>query len=126
MARQLSGEVVDVLFPMRVLSASSAQTIYVTQGAGRVEAGDLLSVHVPQQEVIDPDSGIALRLESDSVATLRVTSLGAGYALTELLTGDLSSISASALLRHEASPMALDEKTGKPMSPGSSEAPIKW
>jgi curli production assembly/transport component CsgG len=125
-ARQLSGEVVDVLYPMRVLSASAANAIYVTQGAGRVEAGDLLSVHLPQKEVIDPDSGIALRLESDSVATLRVTSLGTGYALTELLTGELSSVTASALLRHEASPMALDEKTGKPMTPGSSEAPIKW
>lgn len=125
-ARQLSGEMVDVLYPMRVLSAVSPGAIYVTQGAGRVEAGDLLSVHLPQQEVIDPDSGIALRLESDSVATLRVTSLGAGYALTELLTGELSSVVVSALLRHEASPMVLDEKTGKPLTPGSSEAPIKW
>lgn len=125
-ARHLSGEVIDVLYPMRVLSATSARAIYVTQGAGRVEEGDLLSVHQPQKEVIDPDSGVAIRLESESLGTLRVTSLGTGYALTELLTGELSSVTTSALLRHEASPMALDENTGKPMTPGSSEEPIKW
>lgn len=125
-ARHLGGEVTDALYPMRVLSAAAANAVYVTQGNGRVSEGDLLSAHVQGQSIADPDSGVAIRLTGPTVATLRVTSVATDFAVTELVTGDVASLSGDVVLKLEAATDDAPVVPGKPATPGSSDAPIQW
>src|SRR5690606_20741016 len=53
-ARALTGEVLDALYPVRVLSVA-ADRIYVTQGSGRLTEGQQLTVHQLDGELTDPD-----------------------------------------------------------------------
>ena len=125
-ARQLSGEVVDVLYPLRVLSAVSSNAIYITQGEGRLEKGDLMSAREPQPEINDPDSGVAIRLQGPIAATVRVTDVTPSYAVAELVTGNLKLLSGNAVLHVEATPSEAPVGIERPLTPGSSDAPIKW
>ena len=125
-ARGIAGEALDALYPIRVLSAASSESIFISQGSGRLQEGDLLSVHGPAGEVSDPDSGVTVRLEGESVATVRVTSLADQYAVGELVTGELSSLSSQSTLRVEVPVETPQVGPGKPDTPGSSSAPIQW
>lgn len=124
-ARHLTGEVTDVLYPLRVLSAQAENAIYVTQGSGRLGEGDLLSAHTQGESIADPDSGIAIRLAGPAVATLRVTEVAQEYAVTELVTGDIGALS-DTVLKVEAAPDEAPVGVERPMTPGSSDKPIQW
>ena len=125
-ARGIAGETLDALYPIRVLSAASANGIYISQGSGRLQQGDLLSVHGPAGEVSDPDSGVSVRLEGASVATVRVTKVSDQYAIGELVTGELSSLNNNATLRVQVPVAEPQVGPGKPMTPGSSDKPVSW
>ena len=93
---------------------------------GMVSEGDLLSAHVQGQSIADPDSGVAIRLTGPTVATLRVTSVATDFAVTELVTGDVASLSGDVVLKLEAATDDAPVVPGKPATPGSSDAPIQW
>ena len=125
-ARGIAGEALDALYPVRVLSAPADSTIYISQGSGRLQEGDLLSVHPPAGEVSDPDSGVTVRLESPSVGTVRVTQVADQYAIGELVTGELGSLGSNSILRVQVPVAAPQPGPGKPMTPGSSDKPVSW
>lgn len=124
-ARGVGGDALDALFPVRVLSAPADNLVYISQGSGRLNEGDLLSVHADAGQVDDPDSGVSIRLEGPSIATVRVTSIQPDYAIGELVTGERSSLGAAAVLRVQV-PVDTAPQPGKPETPGSSEKPIQW
>lgn len=125
-ARHLSGEVLDALYPLRVLSAAAPDAVYISQGAGRLGKGDLLSVRATQQSITDLDTGMAVQITGPAVATLRVTDVGNGYARTELVTGEMSALEDTAVLHIEAQQAEAPVGIERPLTPGSSEAPIQW
>jgi hypothetical protein len=125
-ARHLSGEVLDALYPLRVLSAAASDAVYITQGAGRLGEGDLLSVRQPQQTINDPDTGLAVQVNGPVQATLRVLEVAKGYARAELVTGELAVVNAQAVLHIEAQQAEAPVGIERPLTPGSSEAPIQW
>lgn len=125
-ARHLSGEVLDALYPLRVLSAAASDAVYITQGAGRLGEGDLLSVRQPQQTINDPDTGLAVQVNGPVEATLRVLEVAKGYARAELVTGELAVVNAEAVLHIEAQQAEAPVGIERPLTPGSSEAPIQW
>lgn len=124
-ARALTGEVLDALYPVRVLSVAGEQ-VYVTQGSGRLAVGQQLSAHQLQGEMQDPDTGLPIRLETPALATLRIASVQHGYAVAELMDGDRNSLNAQTVLRDMPADSGQSNRPGRPMTPGSSEAPISW
>ncbi|WP_111657671.1 CsgG/HfaB family protein [Isoalcanivorax indicus] len=122
-AADLTSTVTDTLYPIRVL-ASDHGSYYLSQGSGRLVAGRLLSVHDTLRELEDPDTGQRIRLESPPLATLRVTRVLDDHAVAELVEGNAAAITADALLRPTR--VAATTPSGRPMTPGSSAAPIQW
>ena len=125
-ARGLVNVTLESLYPVRILSAAGPQSIFVSQGDGALTEGDLLSVHRSAGEMGDPDSGIAIRMEGPAVATLRVTSVASQFATAELVTGEMGSLDAQAILHVQAQAAPENVGPGKPATPGSSEAPVQW
>lgn len=125
-ARHLSGEVLDALYPLRVLSAAGNDAIYISQGAGRLGDGDLVSVRQPQQTINDPDTGLAVQVNGPVQATLRVIEVGKGYARAELVTGEMAVINDQSVLHIEAQRAEAPVGIERPLTPGSSGEPIKW
>lgn len=124
-AAQLTGEVMDTLYPVRILSAQSEEQVFISQGSGRIQLGDLLSVHAPAGEAVDPDTGATITLQSPSVATLKVTSVENQYAVAGLKEGELTALGVNMVVRSlppEDPPLG----KGKPMTPGSTETPWSW
>ncbi|KAF0811120.1 hypothetical protein A167_00152 [Alcanivorax sp. S71-1-4] len=124
-ARALTGEVMDALYPVRVLSVQGDR-VYITQGSGRLSTGQQLTVHQLDGEMKDPDTGLAIRLETPPLATLRVTGVQQDYAVAELVDGDRGSLNEQAVVRNVPAETRRPGGPGRPMTPGSSEAPISW
>lgn len=122
-AAVLAGEVNDTLYPIRVL-ASEGERVYLSQGAGRLVNGALFSVHDTGRNIEDPDTGLNIRLESAPRATLRVTHVQPGYGEAEVIDGSASAVNVDAILRPAYAAPA--RGPGRPMTPGSSEAPLTW
>ena len=125
-ARGLVNVALESLYPLRILSAPSAESVFVSQGDGALAEGDLLSVHRSGGEMADPDTGITIRMEGPAVATLRVTNVASQFATAELVTGELASLDAQAILHVRAQAGNDNVGPGKPATPGSSEAPVQW
>ncbi len=126
-ARPLSREVLDTLHPMRILAPAGGNRVYISRGRGSLKEGTLLSVHEVGREIHDPDTNLGLRLETDAQATLRVTSVNRDYGRAELINGDPDVLRRNVILRVAATPEEDDHKPGqRPLSPGSSEAPLDW
>ncbi|MCH8542426.1 MAG: penicillin-binding protein activator LpoB [Alcanivorax sp.] len=122
-ATDLAGNVTDTLYPVRVLAAESGQ-IYLSQGSGRLAVGALLTLHNLTRELQDPDTGQTIRLESPSLATLRVTQVEQDYAVAELIEGRTEAVTTDATVRKAA--LTAAPTGGRPMTPGSSATPIQW
>lgn len=126
-ARPLSREVLDTLHPMRILAPAEGNSVFISRGRGSLKEGTLLSVHEVGREIHDPDTDLGLRLESNAQGTLRVTSVNRDYGRAELLNGDPEILRRNVILRVAAVPDDEGEKPGeRPLSPGSSEAPLDW
>lgn len=124
-ARALAGEVMDTLFPLRVLGTAGEDRVFVSAGQGRLQEGDLLSAHRIERELRDPDTDLGVRVETPPLATLRVDKVHADYAVAQRVTGDTATLDQDSFLRMQA--RAPEEKpAGKPDTPGSSEKPIDW
>lgn len=122
-AADLTSAVTDTLYPVRVLAQEQGR-IYLSQGSGRLVTGGLLGVHNVMRELEDPDTGQRIRLESPALATLRVTAVHDDYAVAEIIEGSASAVSRDAWLRPTR--VAATTPAGRPMTPGSSAAPIQW
>lgn len=124
-ARAIAGTATDVLYPVRVLKADG-DTLYLSQGKGRLDVGETLKVVRGGGTVKDPDTGLAVTLESAPLATVRVNQVRQDYGVARITDGG-GPVKAGDRLR-EAGPEANQaaRPAGHPMTPGSSAKPIQW
>jgi hypothetical protein len=125
-ARGLTEEVMGTLFPMRILSVRDGKTVHINAGSGRLQEGDLLSVHEISKTVQDPDTNMSIRVRSPVLATVRVVQTQPQYTTAEVVTGSVRGLADQAFVRLQARPEKKADGPLREKTPGSSEAPIDW
>jgi nucleotide-binding universal stress UspA family protein len=125
-ARAMAGAATDVLYPVQIIKVQG-ETVFLSQGQGRLEQDASMQVYRPAGEMKDPDTGLTIKLEGNALATLTVTDVRPDYGVARLDGPASTPLQAGDRVRSAAgadSPTAVP--AGQPPSPGSSEAPIQW
>ena len=80
-------ELLDVIFPIKVVSVEAGE-IYLNQGGIRVKQGEVFDVFTAGRNVIDPDTGLKIRLDGPHIATIKITKVMPKFSLAELVAGE--------------------------------------
>ena len=124
-AQDLAGAVTDTLYPVVVLKADGDR-VYLSQGQGRLQADTVLNVYRPVETLKDPQTGLPIRMESEALASLRVTEVRPDYAVARI-TQSSEPLKPGDRVRSPApSSTPAEAPAGQPDSPGSSEQPLSW
>jgi len=97
----VASDVLEVIFPVKVLSVSGGE-IALNQGGIRVEKGELFDVFTPGQKVVDPDTGRKIRLDGPRVGTLEVVSVRPKFSIARMIEGDIEQVKPRAICRKKA------------------------
>ena len=125
-ARAISGEIIDTLYPVQIINVESAEAVYVSQGSGRMAPGDTFHVHRRGKTIKDPDTGFDVKLETDSLAKLEVVRAGQGFGIARVIEGDAGSLQNGDILRRAEAVMPEKNQPPRRETPGSSDKPIQW
>lgn len=83
-AAQMADQLVDSVFPMKVINAQGNQ-VWINRGQdGGLKPGDILIVFSPGVELIDPDTGENLGSAESEVGTIKVTRVNPKFTIAEL------------------------------------------
>ena len=110
-AHGVASELLDVIFPIKVLSMNADNEVYLNQGGIRVKEGEIFEIFSPGQKVVDPDTGLAMRLDGARVATIEIISVRAKFSVGRLVDGDPDQIYQHAISRRAAAAVVESMKT---------------
>lgn len=83
-AAKMADQLVDNVFPMKVINTQGSQ-VWINRGKdGGLKAGDILIVFSPGVELIDPDTGENLGSAESEVGTIKVTRVNPKFTIAEL------------------------------------------
>lgn len=125
-ARAISGEIIDTLYPVQIINIESAEAVYVSQGSGRMAPGDTFHVHRRGKTIKDPDTGFDVKLETDSLAKLEVVRAGQGFGIAKVIEGEAGSLQNGDILRRAEAVMPEKNLPPRRETPGSSDKPMQW
>jgi hypothetical protein len=125
-ARAISGEIIDTLYPVQIVSVAADGAVYVSQGKGRMAVGDTFHVHRRGQTIKDPDTGFDIKLESESLARLEIVRAEQGFGVAKAMDGSAAELLNGDILRRAVAVMPEKQLPPKRESPGSSDAPVRW
>ena len=121
--------VMEVIYPVKVMDAVSDTEIYLNQGGDRINIGDRLELFTKGRKLIDPDTGMPIKVDGRKLGELNVLKVLPKYAVAELVNGEYKSVQKGAIVRlikqkGEANNIHFRKEVRA--TPGSSEAPITW
>ena len=81
---QMADQLVDTVFPMRVLNSQNKQ-VWINRGQdGGLKKGDKLNVYRPGEALIDPDTGENLGSAETFLAEVKVTRVNPKFTIAEI------------------------------------------
>lgn len=81
---QMADQLVDSVFPMKVINAQGNE-VWINRGQdGGLKVGDTLTVFAPGVELIDPDTGENLGSAESRVGTITVTRVNPKFTIAEV------------------------------------------
>jgi hypothetical protein len=87
-AAQMADQLVDNVFPMKVINTQGSQ-VWINRGKdGGLKPGDTLVVFSPGEELVDPDTGESLGSAESEVGTIEVTRVNPKFTIAEIKTID--------------------------------------
>ncbi len=88
-AARACNSVLELVYPLKVVSIADGGEVILNEGSGRVAEGDLLEVYALGKPLTDPDTGVEIGREETLQAKIKVTRVlpKASYALTETQPG---------------------------------------
>ena len=104
----VASDVLEVIFPIKVLSIQEGQ-VTLNQGGIRIEKGQLFDIFTPGQKVVDPDTGRKIRLDGPRVGTVEVVSVRPKFSIARMIEGDIEQVKPRAICRKKA----VEEKATK-------------
>jgi len=125
-ARAIGGAVIDVLYPLEIISMANTGQVYISQGEGRLAVGNQFSVHRKLTSIVDPNTGADLALQSDPLATVEILKVYPGYGIGRVLEPATQVLQVGDRLAPLAPQPAEENLPPRRETPGSSDAPIQW
>jgi hypothetical protein len=127
-AASMVTEILNVIYPIKVMAVSSPNEILLNQGGIRVKENDLFDVFTPGREIHDPDTDVPMEVDGSRIGTIEITNVLPKYSIGRIIQGQLNKVSPNAICRpikkvSEASSLYEEER---PVPPGSSEKPVNW
>lgn len=84
---QMADQLVDSVFPMKVLSVKGSQ-VWINRGQdGGLKKGEVLNVYRPGEQLIDPDTGEDLGSAEEMIGTIKVVRINPKFTITEMEVG---------------------------------------
>jgi curli biogenesis system outer membrane secretion channel CsgG len=101
-ARKIVHSSLDNIYPIKILKVAGKDSIYLNQGGKMTSIGDSLEVYSKGEKIVDPDTGLSIKIDGERIAIIKVTKVQAKYSLAKLISGDIKQIEAGAILRKVA------------------------
>lgn len=80
---QMADQLVDTVFPMKVLNVESNQ-VWINRGTdGGLKSGDVLNVYKPGTDLIDPDTGENLGSAESLIGKIKVVRVNPKFTISE-------------------------------------------
>ena len=89
--KKISGELLENIYPLRVVASSNGQVI-LNQGGKTIRDGSYFKIYALGEVIIDPYTNESLGQTETKVATVKVTRVEAKMAYARVVEGDLSTI----------------------------------
>ena len=96
---QIVSEILEVIYPLKVLKAASASQVYLNQGGVRVEEQQRYEIYLKGEELIDPDTGLKIKVDGKMVGVVEITQVTPKYSVGKLIEGEPTEISTGAICR---------------------------
>ena len=95
----LAGEIIDAIYPIKVVKVSSNGEIILNQGGIRVQEGEVFEVYVLGKELIDPDTKEYLGREEKLAGVIVISRVLPKMSYANVTEGDANAIPAGAICR---------------------------
>jgi len=120
--------VLDVIYPVKIMKLSGEQYILLNQGGKRLKEGQIMEVYSMGESIPDPDTGMLIKTDGEKVAELEVTQVKPKYSITKLRpeSGSYSSLKLNAITRRASISASPTEVEVRELTPGSSDKPVNW
>lgn len=115
-AHQVSSEILNIIYPIKVVQAASPQRIILNQGGIRLSIGQQFEIFSRGEVMVDPDTGESLGAEEFLAATVEVTRVNPKFSVARVLSGDAAAIDRGAICR---APANTNNNTASPNNPAS-------
>jgi hypothetical protein len=127
-AASIVTEILNVIYPIKVMAVSSPYEILLNQGGIRVKENDLFEVYAPGREIRDPDTSVPMEVDGSRIGTIEITNVYPKYSIGRITEGQLNKVSPNAICRPKkrAPKVSSPQEEERPVPPGSSEKPVKW
>lgn len=101
-AHQVASDILNIIYPIKVVQASSPQRIILNQGGIRLSIGQQFDIFSRGEVMVDPDTGESLGSEEFLAATVEVTRVNPKYSIARVVSGDAAAIDRGAICRAPA------------------------
>lgn len=113
-AASIVSEILNVIYPVKVMSVASPSEIILNQGGIRIKENDLFEVYTSGQEIVDPDTGVPIQVDGPKVGTIEVVKVLPKYSIGRIMEGEFNKISTNAVCRPQK---AVQTATGQVKRP---------
>ncbi|GEM_PF-2344249 len=122
-AEQAVAMIIEGAYPPKVASVDGS-FVYINRGMNSgYKVGTVLMVYEQGKEIVDPDTKQRLGYEETPVTQIEIVEILDKVSKAKVLSGDIASIKPGMVCRV----VQIDPTPPpKPLTPGSSSAPIKW
>ena len=118
--------ILDVIYPIKILALEDEQNILLNQGGRRLKVGQRMSVFTEGRKLKDFDTNMTIKIDGTKVAKIEVTHVLPKYSIAKFITGDYQKIHVKAITRRIMVNEQVKNQANRPLTPGSSDAPLKW
>jgi curli biogenesis system outer membrane secretion channel CsgG len=98
-AKKIVHSSLNNIYPIKILKVAGQDSIYLNQGGKMTSVGDVFEVYTQGENIVDPETGLNIKIDGEKLATIQVTKVQAKYSLAQIMDGDLNKIVAGAILR---------------------------
>ncbi len=105
MANEMSSEILEAIYPVKVVKTTSSGQVILNQGGIRISEGKQYEIYALGEKLIDPDTNEFLGQEEEFIALIEVTRVTSKLSYASVLDGNIQSIKTGAVCRPKESNM---------------------
>lgn len=96
---QVASEILEVIYPLKVLKVASANQVYLNQGGVRIEARQRYGIYSDGEKLTDPDTGLTIKVDGQRIAVIEITRVMPKYSIGKIIEGESTAINNGAVCR---------------------------